>query len=140
MTESIKGETTQQSNQKNQSERFQLTNQNMIRGGLIGVAISAFMSWNGGKYSRVSAAFKRWKFTRNFILINPKPLMKLSTNYYTPVLDTVVNNFICFSGEPGIGKSYHFQNMSYQQSGVRPALYLSFKASGRDVTFEEDIA
>lgn len=66
--------------------------------------------------------------------------MPIVTNYYTPVLDTVMNNFFCFSGEAGIGKSYHFQNMSYTQSGIRPALYVAFKSSGRDATFEEDLA
>jgi hypothetical protein len=112
----------------------------MIRGGLIGVAISALVSWNGGRYSRVGAALKRWKFTRNFILVKRKPDMPITTNYFVPAVDSVMNNFMCFSGEAGIGKSYHFQQMSYEQSGVRPSIYLSFKASGRDATFEEDIA
>jgi hypothetical protein len=31
-------------------------------------------------------------------------------------------------------------NLAYTQSGIRPALYLSFKASGKDATFEEDMA
>ena len=66
--------------------------------------------------------------------------MNLFTNYYTPNLSTVMNNFICFSGEAGIGKSYHFQDMAYKNSGVRPAIYIAFKAAGKDTTFEEDLA
>lgn len=107
----------------------------MIRGGLIGVAISALISWNSGRYNRVGSAIRRLNFIRNFIKVNKKPLMPLLTNYYTPNLSVVVNNFICYSGEPGIGKSYHFQNMAYTQSGVRPSIYLAFKASGKDTTF-----
>ena len=112
----------------------------MLRGGLIGVAISGFISWNTGRYSRIGSAFRRMRFTRNFILTNQKPIMPICTNYYTPNLSTVVNNFICYSGEAGIGKSYHFQNMAYENSGVRPAVYLAFKASGKDASFEEDLA
>lgn len=112
----------------------------MIRGGLIGVFISGLLSWNMGRHSRIGSAFRRMRFTRNFILANQKPTMTLFTNYYTPNLSTVVNNFICYSGEAGIGKSYHFQNMAYSNSGVRPAIYLAFKASGNGVTFEEDLA
>lgn len=112
----------------------------MIRGGLIGIAISAMVTYNSGRYSRIGAAFRRIKFVRNFIKVNKKPLMPLLTNYYTPNLSTVVNNFICYSGEPGIGKSYHFQDMSYTQSGVRPSIYLAFKAAGKDTSFLEDLA
>lgn len=120
---------------------FKLNNPNMIRGGLIGVAVSAILSWNAGRYSRLGIFRKRWKFIRNFIMVNRKPeIPQLFTNYYTPCLDTVVKNFMCYAGEAGIGKSTHFMNLAYQQSGIRPALYLSFKASGRDATFEEDIA
>ena len=112
----------------------------LLRGGLIGVAISAFVSWNAGRYSRVGSALKRWKFARNFILIKQKPLMPITTNYYVPVLDTVMNNFFCFSGEAGIGKSYHFQNIAYIQSENRPALYLAFKSSGKNDNFDDDLA
>ena len=120
---------------------FKLNNPNMIRGGLIGVAVSAILSWNAGKYSRLGIFRKRWKFIRNFIMVNRKPsIPQIFTHYYTPALDTVVKNFMCYSGEAGIGKSTHFMNLAYNQSGIRPALYLSFKASGRDATFEEDIA
>lgn len=62
------------------------------------------------------------------------------TNYFTPNLKTVNKNILCFSGQPGIGKSYHFRNIAYQQSLKRPALYVSFKASGTNQTFQEDIA
>lgn len=47
---------------------------------------------------------------------------------------------MCFSGESGIGKSFHFENIAYLESLVRPSLYLSFKASGKGPTFEEDLA
>ena len=112
----------------------------MIRVGLIGAAVSGFLRWNAGRYSRVGSAFRRWRFVRNFILTNQKPVTTVFTNYYTPNLDVVVNNFICYSGDAGIGKSSHFQNMAYQNSGIRPALYIAFKASGKNNTFEEDLA
>ena len=54
------------------------------------------------------------------------------TDYYAPNLDTVAKNFMCYSGEAGIGKSTHFTNLAYSQSSRRPALYLSFKFSGKD--------
>lgn len=100
---------------KNQqsSSTLGINNTSMIRGGLIGVAISALVSWNTGRYSRIGSAFRRWRFTRNFILAKQKPVISLFTNYYTPKLNSVMNNFICYSGEAGIGKSYHFQNMVY---------------------------
>lgn len=63
------------------------------------------------------------------------------TNYYSPNLDTAAKNFMCYSGEAGIGKSSHFINLAYTQSGARPALYLSFKFTGKDdSTFEQEIA
>lgn len=102
--------------------------------------VSALVRWNYGRYSRLGSFFRRMKFIRNFILINKKPLMPIATNYYIPVLDTVMNNFFCFSGEAGIGKSYHFLNLSYAQSGVRPAIYLAFKSSGISESFKEDLA
>jgi hypothetical protein len=60
---------------------------------------------------------------------------QIFTNYYSPPLNAVVKNFMCFAGEAGIGKSTHFMYLAYTQSGIRPALYLSFKASGKDATF-----
>lgn len=71
----------------------------MIRGGLIGVVVSALISWNAGKYSRLGILRKRWKFTRNFIIVNRKPKNpQIFTNYYVPPLDAVVKNFMCYSG------------------------------------------
>ncbi len=117
------------------------TNPNMIKGGAIGMIVSALISWNAGKYNRVGRFLRRWRFVRNFVISNPKPEMPhVFTNYYIPPLNTVVKNFMCYSGEAGIGKSTHFMHLAYTQSGVRPALYISFKASGKDATFEEDIA
>ena len=57
-----------------------------------------------------------------------------------PNLENPMNNFSCFSGEAGIGKSSHFQKLAYMNSGVRPVLYLSFKSSGKEGTFQEDLA
>lgn len=69
-------------------------------------------------------------------MVNRKPsFSQVFTSYYTPPLDTVVKNFMCYSGQAGIGKSSHFMNLAYTQSGIRPALYLSFKSSGKDATF-----
>lgn len=74
-------------------------------------------------------------------MVNRKPnIPVIITHYFQPNLDTVVKNFMCYSGEAGIGKSTHFMNVAYTQSGIRPALYVSFKASGKDATFYEDIA
>lgn len=113
----------------------------MIRGGVIGLVLSALLSWNAGKYSRLGIFRKRWRFIRHFIMVNQKPnIPVLVTHYYQPYLDTVVKNFMCYSGEAGIGKSTHFMNLAYTQSGIRPALYLAFKASGKDATFYEDLA
>lgn len=125
----------------NNKNSFSINNPNLVRGGLIGVAVSALLSWNSGKYSRLGIFRKRWQFVRTFIMVNRKPnLPRLFTNYYIPALDTVVKNFMCYSGEAGIGKSSHFQYMAYTQSGIRPAMYIAFKASGKDATFYEDIA
>jgi len=74
-------------------------------------------------------------------MVNKKPNVPIMvTNYHTPILNTVVKNFMCYSGEAGVGKSTHFKNLAFTQSGIRPALYLSFKAAGKDATFFEDIA
>lgn len=92
----------QGSNQKGEphnSTSFNISNPNMIRGGLIGVAISALISWNAGKYSRLGIIRKRWQFIRSFIMVNRKPEMsQVFTNYYSPPLDSVVKNFMCYSG------------------------------------------
>lgn len=71
---------------------------------------------------------------------NKKPSLRPFTNYFYPNLKSVTKNIMCFSGEQGIGKSYHFLNVAYIESLVRPSLYVSFKASGTKNTFEEDIA
>lgn len=52
----------------------------------------------------------------------------------------MANNFFCYSGEPGIGKSFHFQYLIAQESLVRPTLYVSFKSTGREVNFESDLS
>lgn len=80
-----------------------------VKGALIGSAITAFISWNSGRYSRIGTFLKRWRFIRFFV--SPKQHFGsfLITNYHRPLLNTVANNFYCYSGEPGIGKSYHFQ-------------------------------
>jgi hypothetical protein len=75
------------------------------------------------------------KLVRNFIVPIKKPYFLPITHYYTPNLKTVTKNIQCYSGEPGIGKSRHFKNIVYQESLIRPALYLPFKASGTNNTF-----
>ncbi len=66
--------------------------------------------------------------------------MTTFTNYFYPNLKTVTENYFFFSGEQGIGKSYHFQNMAYLDSIVRPVFYLSFKGCYVNSTFKEDLA
>jgi hypothetical protein len=94
------------------------------------------IGFNAGKYSRLGAVRKRLRFIRRFISAKHQLPLPLYTNYFYPNHKTVSMNFKCFSGEAGIGKSYHFQNMVYLESLVRPALYLSFKATGQGTTFE----
>lgn len=52
-----------------------------IRGGLIGVAITAFLSWNTGKYNKIGIAMRRLKFIRYFI--TPKKIsgLQIMTQY-----------------------------------------------------------
>lgn len=120
---------------------FTLNNRYIIRGGLIGVLVSALISWNTGKYSRLGVFKKRWQFIRRFIMVNRKPTAPtMVTNYHYPILNNVVKNFMCYSGEAGVGKSTHFMSLAFTQSGIRPAIYLSFKSAGKDATFYEDIA
>lgn len=111
-----------------------------VKGALIGSAITAFISWNSGRYSRIGTFIKRWRFIRFFV--SPKQHFGsfLLTNYHRPLLNTVANNFYCYSGEPGIGKSYHFQLLVSKESTVRPSLYVSFKSLGREVNFSNDIS
>ena len=87
----------------------------LLRGGLIGATMAAFISWNTGKISKIGIFYRKWKLTRNFIL--PKPKLEYHfeeklTKYYKHKCDKPMNNIICFSGESGIGKSSHFQSMS----------------------------
>lgn len=125
-----------------QDGQYKISNKHIIGGGLLGIVLSAFIRWNMGKYSRLGIYRKRWGLARNFIMINKRlPFEKILTNYYAPNLDMVAKNFMCYSGEAGIGKSTHFMNLAYSQSIRRPSLYLSFKFSGKDHnTFEQDIA
>lgn len=106
-----------------------------VKGALIGAVITAFISWNTGRYSRIGTFLKRWRFMRSFVRVKEKPLSFPITNYHHPLLDTVANNFYCYSGEPGIGKSIHFQDLISQESIKRPALYVSFKSMGRENNF-----
>jgi hypothetical protein len=52
-----------------------------IRGGLIGAAITAFLSWNTGKYNRIGLAIKRAKFIRSFISIKKIQGLPMMTHY-----------------------------------------------------------
>lgn len=111
-----------------------------IRGGLIGATITAFLSWNTGKYNKIGIALRRFKFVRHFISLKKISGLPMMTQYDEPQLNSVASNFFCYSGEPGIGKSYHFQNLVSKESLIRPALYLSFKTVGKDTNFENDVA
>ena len=103
----------------------------MVRGGLLGAFITLLINWNMGRHGKIGTFLKHWTFVRHFI--KPKHYAKFCpiTNYHHPQLDIAANNFYCYSGESGIGKSRHFQNVVSKESVVRPALYLSFKAVGR---------
>lgn len=111
-----------------------------IRGGLIGVAITAFLSWNTGKYNKIGLALRRIKFIRHFLSLKKISGLPIMTQYDEPQLKSVASNFFCYSGEPGIGKSYHFQNLVSKESLIRPALYLSFKTVGNNTNFQNDVA
>lgn len=41
------------------------------RGGLIGAAITAFASWNTGRYNRIGHYIRRWKLIRHLVSIKP---------------------------------------------------------------------
>ena len=83
----------------------------MILGGLIGVVITAFLSWNTGRCNKIGLALKRASFVRHFIALKKISGLSIMTRYDEPQLNSVASNFFCYSGEPGIGKSYHFQNL-----------------------------
>lgn len=106
-----------------------------VKGALIGAVLTAFISWNTGRYSKIGTFRKRWRFLRWFVGEKDQPFSFPITNYHHPLLETVANNFYCYSGEPGIGKSYHFQLVIAQESLRRPALYVSFKTIGRENNF-----
>lgn len=93
--------------------------------------ITAFVTWNSSAHGRIGKLLSHWKFVRHFV--SPKPLATYChiTNYHHACFDIAANNFYCYSGESGIGKSLHFQQMISQESYVRPSLYVSFKAVGR---------
>lgn len=107
----------------------------VLRGGLIGAAITMFVSWNTGKYNKIGIALRRARFVRYFIGIKNISGLPMMTHYDKPQLNSVVSNFFCYSGEPGIGKSYHFLNLAANESLVRPTLYLSFKTVGKNTNF-----
>jgi len=69
-----------------------------IKGALIGATITAFISWNSGRYSRIGQAIKRFKFSRSFINYKNFKCLSILTNYNEPQLNTVANNFFCYSG------------------------------------------
>jgi len=41
------------------------------KGGIIGAAVTAFASWNTGRYNRIGHFFRRWKFIRYFVSTKP---------------------------------------------------------------------
>jgi len=41
------------------------------KGGFIGAAITAFASWNTGRYNRIGHFIRRWKFIRYFVSTKP---------------------------------------------------------------------
>jgi hypothetical protein len=52
-----------------------------IKGALIGATITAFISWNSGRYSKIGQAIKRFKFTRNFINYKKFNCLQILTKY-----------------------------------------------------------
>ena len=90
-----------------------MSESSIIRGGLVGAILTAAIGFNAGKYSRLGALRKRLKFLRKLITVNKKPSMVPFTRYFYPNIKTVTKNILCFSGEQGVGKSYHFQRMAY---------------------------
>lgn len=90
---------------------------------------------NANRYSRIEVLRKKYRFIRKLIDRKRKPDLIPFSDYFYPNLRTVTKNFMCFSGESGIGKSYHFEYMAYQESFIRPVLYLSFKSTGVGPTF-----
>lgn len=125
---------------KSEARLFSQPQSMTVKGALIGAVITAFISWNTGRYSRIGTFIKRWRFLRFFAGEKDRPHSFPITNYHHPLLDTVANNFYCYSGEPGIGKSFHFQLMMAKESTARPSLYVSFKTIGRENNFERDIS
>ena len=106
-----------------------------VKGGVIGAIFTAFVSWNTGRHGRIGGFLKRWKFIRYFIMQKQVNKFCDITNYHHTCLDIAANNFYCYSGESGVGKSRHFQHVITKESLDRPSLYVSFKAVGREVNF-----
>jgi hypothetical protein len=52
-----------------------------IKGALIGATITAFISWNSGRYSKIGQAIKRFRFIRNFINYKKLKCLPILTNY-----------------------------------------------------------
>jgi hypothetical protein len=113
-----------------------------IRGGMLGAGaiLTAFVSWNTGRGGKVDKFMKHWNFVRH--VVSPKKYYNFIhiTNYHYPVLDIAANNFYCYSGESGTGKSRHFQELVEKESYIRPSLYVTFKAVGREANFENDLS
>jgi len=102
---------------------------------VLGALITGFVSWNTGHNGRIGKFLKHWNFVRH--LISPKSYSNFCpiTDYHHTDLDIAANNFYCYSGESGIGKSRHFQQLIANESIIRPTLYVSFKAVGRKANF-----
>ena len=84
----------------------------LLRGGIIGACVTAFISWNSRKVSKIGVFYRKWKLTRTFIIPKQAPTHPPFTSYFLPPMDRAMNNFLCYSGEPGIGKSYHSRNVA----------------------------
>lgn len=103
----------------------------IVRGGIIGAMVTAVLSWNNNRHGKIGRFLKRWHFIRHFVASKTYFGYCPITNYHHSHLDIAANNFYCYSGAPGIGKSRHFQALVSKESLKRPTLYISFKGVGR---------
>lgn len=83
----------------------------IVRGGVIGAFVTTIISWNNNRHGKIGSFLKRWHFIRYFVSAKPAISYCPITNYHLTHLDIASNNFYCYSGSSGIGKSRHFQAM-----------------------------
>lgn len=64
----------------------------------MGIAITAFLSWNSGKHNKIGMAIRRARFVRYFITLKNISGLPIMTHYDEPQLNSVASNFFCYSG------------------------------------------